>query len=378
MIKKRAFLLVALLLFNNAPVAFAAAKAGDSCKVIGVATKINGKSYKCVLLKGKKVLQLTQATKNTKSNLPSKPAAVSYTTLGLSSEISLKAFNSITTYLDKQPELSAGEVILELSPKASKSLANATFLDMQKGFRFWQSYTPRTTKIRMVFADRSDLDWFKSTMIRIQPGNQDWLPRIYDLATNNPKNAFAGSQGFDSEGNALFFYLPGTDTTPTSPGWQGVGPHEWTHFAQLALSGDIYKVPCWFKEGQATYYGNAISNKEISNWAKISKNQIGSLKSDFPQFYDFNESTLRKWFSEHELDMPNNVCGPDGAFVIGALATEYLAGTIGVEGIHTFETNLKSGMNWKDSLSQVTGKSFEPLMDEIVSFTLKQRIWSQS
>ena len=230
----------------------------------------------------------------------------------------------------------------------------------------------------MVFADRSDLDWFKATMIRIQPGNQDWLPRIYELATNNPKNAFGGSQGFDSAGNALFFYLPGIETTPNSPGWLGVGPHEWTHFAQLELTGDIYKVPCWFKEGQATYYGNAISNKEISNWANISKNQISSLNSEFPQFFDFNESELRKWFAEHELNMPNDVCGPDGAFTIGALATEYLAGTIGVEGIHTFETNLKSGMNWKDSLSQVTGKDFEPLMGEIVTFTLKQRLWSKS
>jgi hypothetical protein len=378
MMKKKAAFLASLLLFINTPIAFGAVKAGDSCKVTGAITKINGKSYKCVLLKGKKVLQLSQVTKNTKPSLPAKSAEISYSNLGLSSEISVKAFKSITTYLDKQPELSAGEVILELSPKASKSLADATFLDMQKGFRFWQSYTPRTTKIRMIFADRSDLDWFKSTMLRIQPGNQDWLPRIYDLATNNPKNAFAGSQGFDSAGNALFFYLPGTETTSNSPGWLGVGPHEWTHFAQLALSGDIYKVPCWFKEGQATYYGNAISNKEISNWANISKNQIGSLKTEFPQFFDFNESTLRKWFAEHEINMPNDICGPDGAFVIGALATEYLAGTIGVEGIHTFEINLKSGMNWKDSLSKVTGKSFEPLMDEIVVFALKQRQWSQS
>jgi hypothetical protein len=331
-----------------------------------------------VLVKGKKVFQLTQTAKNTKPSQPSKPAESSNSTFGLSGETSVKAFKSLTIYLEKQPALSAGEVILELSPNASKSLADATFLDMQKGFRFWQSYTPRTTKIRMIFSDRSDLDWFKSTMIRIQPGNQDWLPRIYDLAKNNPKNAFAGSQGFDSEGNALFFYLPGTETNPNSPGWLGVGPHEWTHFAQLSLTGDIYNVPCWFKEGQATYYGNAISNKEISNWSKISKNQINSLRTDFPAFFDFNESTLRKWFAEHELNMPNNVCGPDGAFVIGALATEYLAGTIGVEGIHAFEINLKSGMNWKDSLSKVTGKSFEPLMDEIVIFALKQRQWSQS
>ena len=376
--EKRVFLIVALLLVANAPDAFGAVKVGDSCKVTGISTKIKGKSYKCALVKGKKVLQLIQIAKTAKPSLPSKPAEIRDSSYGLSGEISLNAFKSITTYLDKQPELSAGDVILELSPSASKTLADATFLDMQKGVRFWQSFTSRTTKIRMVFADRSDLDWFRSTMIRIQPGNQSWLPRIYDLAKTNPKNAFAGSQGFDSTGNALFFYLPGIETTPDSPGWLGAGPHEWTHFAQLELSGDIYKVPCWIKEGQATYYGNAISNKEISNWARISKDQIGSLKTEFPQFFNFNESTLRKWFADHEMNMPNDVCGPDGAFVIGALATEYLAGTIGVEGIHTFETNLKSGMNWKDSLSNVTGKGFETLMDEIVAFALQQRKWSQN
>ena len=376
--KKRVFLIVALLLIANAPDAFGAVKAGDPCKVTGVTTKMKGKSYKCTLVKGKKVLQLIQIAKPAKPSIPSKPAEIIDSAYGLSGEISLNAFKSITTFLDKQPELSAGDVILELSPNASKSLADATFLDMQKGFRFWQSFTPRTTKIRMVFADRSDLDWFKSTMIRIQPGNQSWLPRIYDLARSNPKNAFAGSQGFDSDRNALFFYLPGIETTASSPGWAGVGPHEWTHFAQLELTGDIYSVPCWIKEGQATYYGNAISNKEISNWARISKDQIGSLNTDFPQFFKFDESSLRKWFAEHELNMPNDVCGPDGAFVIGALATEYLAGTIGVEGIHTFETDLKSGANWKESISKATGKSFEPLMGEIVAFVLKQREWSRS
>lgn len=387
---KRVFasLTIASLLFIDAPDALSAIKSGDSCKILGKITVAKGKSYKCVNLKGKRVLQLqprTSKAQSTPTPTPTtssspiaaeSPAPVEKNLYGLSSEIALKGFISVTDYLSAQPELTTGEVLLDLSPNASATLSDATLQDMQKGFRFWQSFTPRTTKIHMVFADRKDLEWFKTTMERIQPNNQEWLPRIYNLAKSQPRNQYAGSNGLDSNGNALFFYLPGTETVPTSGGWLGVGPHEWTHFAQVVITGDSDRLPCWFKEGQATFYGNAISNNSKETWSKIWKGQIQTLKTDHPPFYEMSESTLRKWFADHELNMPNNVCGPDGAFIIGGLATEYLVGTIGVDGVNNFATKIKSNQNWKSAISEVTGKEFEDLMSEIISFVLLQRSWS--
>ena len=88
------------------------------------------------------------------------------------------------------------------------------------------------------------------------------------------------------------------------------------------------------------------------------------------------ESTLRQWFSEHELNTSNNVCGPDGVFTIGGLATEYLVGTVGVEGVTRFQLKLKTDENWKAAISEVTGKPFESLMADIVKFVLLQRTWA--
>lgn len=372
MLRRVGVLLLVSVLLIPTPSAISALKSGNACKVLGSSTVSQGKVYKCVLVKGKKVLQVQPAVKKA----PSLPTPVKDNLFGLSSDLALNAFLEITKYLNKQPELTAGEVILELSPNSSAKLAEATLKDMEKGFRFWQSYTPRTTKIHMVFADRQDLEWFKATMVRIQPGNQEWLPRIYNLAETSPKNQYAGSNGFDSDGNALFFYLPGVETTPTSGGWLGVGPHEWTHFAQGVVTGDVTRGPCWFNEGQATYYGNVISNDSQVGWAKVWKNQIQSLKTDFPSFFQMEESTLRQWFSEHELNTSNNVCGPDGVFTIGGLATEYLVGTVGVEGVTRFQLKLKTDENWKAAISDVTGKPFESLMADIVKFVLLQRTWA--
>jgi hypothetical protein len=88
------------------------------------------------------------------------------------------------------------------------------------------------------------------------------------------------------------------------------------------------------------------------------------------------ESTLRQWFSEHELNTSNSVCGPDGVFTIGGLATEYLVGTVGVEGVTRFQLKLKTDENWKAAISDVTGKPFESLMADIVKFVLLQRTWA--
>ena len=372
----------------NVPVSQASVKAGDACSKLGSIKTVKSVSYKCNSVKGKKIYQAVPA----KKNVPPKPIAVPTLApvtqatpapvpvkfANLSGGISLVAFTNLINYADSQPTLKSGDVILELSPNASQSLADATLKDMQKGFQFWQLFTPSTTKIHMVFADRADLDWFKVTMERIQPGTSDWLPRIYSLASSVPKNAYAGANGRDASGNALFFYLPGTSTVATSSGWLGVGPHEWTHFAQNVMTGDIRNAPCWFKEGQATYFGNAISNNILKEWPIVWRNQILSMKYDYPEFFELNEESLKKWFINHELNMPNDVCGPDGAFMIGGIATEYLVGTIGVDGVNNFQLKLKGGQDWKTAIFQVTGKSYETLMEEIVKFVLLQRSWSLS
>jgi hypothetical protein len=361
----------------------AAIKSGTACKTVGKTVTSNGKTFICTKSAGKKIYKAVVKGATTPVAKPVEPqpikseeAQLSYN--GLSGEISQKAYESLTNYLSKQAPLAGSTVFMELSPLASETLSQSTLLDMEQGFRFWQEFTPTSTKIHMVFADREDLKWFESKMNQIQSGNETWLPRILNLASESKEAAYAGANGRDSQGNALFFYLPGKFTKADSPGWLGVGPHEWTHFAQNVITGDSNKTPCWFKEGQATYYGNAISSGDKSKWASMWRQQLGTLNSDFPDFFRFSESQLLQWFKAHELNMPNNVCGPDGAFMIGGIATEYLVGSIGVEGVNNFMLQIGKGKDWKTAFSEVTGKSYEAEMDAIVKFVIKQREWSLS
>jgi len=367
------------LLFAFMQPADAALKSGSSCKIIGKITTSNEKSFICTKFKGKKIYKLVQKQIPIvkAKDLPTQAEVVDSFD-GLSGSISNTAYQSLKNYLVIQPKLATTSVFMELSPNASVELSQATLQDMQEGFRFWQIYTPATTGIHMIFADREDLKWYETKMNQIQSGNESWLPRILNLASESKEAAYAGANGRDAQGNALFFYLPGKFTKADSAGWIGVGPHEWTHFAQNVMTGDIRKAPCWFKEGQATYYGNAISNKDKNKWSAIWKEQINTLKMDYSKFWGMSEAKLLEWFKSHELNMPNDVCGPDGAFIIGGMATEYLVGTIGIEGVNSFMLQIGQGKDWKSALAEVTGKSYEEEMDAIIKFVLKQREWSHS
>ena len=181
----------------------------------------------------------------------------------------------------------------------------------------------------------------------------------------------------DPQVNALVVVLPGTKTLATTPGWLGVCPQEWTHFAQQAMSGDINRLPCWFKEGQATYFGNAISNNVRDKWRAVWKEQIQTIKYDYMSFFNLSKSELVSWFDSHALNMPNGLCGPDSAFMIGGIAVEYLVGTVGVSGVYDFEARIKRGELWTSALAHISGKSYESEMVDITNFVLLQRDWAQ-
>lgn len=355
--------------------------AGSSCKKAGLIKKSGEYQYVCAKSGKKFVWKKTAFVKLPATPKPSITPApkeeIKDELNGLSSAISKSAFESLTKFLKDQPELTAGKVILELSPNASQSLANWTLLDMQKGFRFWQKYTPPSMGIHMVFADRADMAWFTKTMNTVRADNSDWLPRIVNLANSDVNMALAGANGQDSNGNGFFFFLPGKNTSPNSAGWLGTGPHEWTHLAQMTMTQNRDVYPCWFKEGQATYFGNAISNNDLSQWSKIWKSQLSSLDTDYSSFFSMDKKALEKWFDSHTFNMPQNVCGPDGAFMIGAMAVEYMVGTIGVEGVNNILLQLGKGKNWDDAIAVESGMKVDALMQNIVEFVLLQRAWLQ-
>ena len=375
--------LLSLLLFSLVmpEPAFAKVKKGSTCAKLGKTIAVDGLKLVCTQAGRKKIYRVANPAipKPESSPTPSVPGDVKQIPkASLSGNIADQAYMSLKDYLSKQPALAGTKVFMELSPLASVPLSNSTLLDMQEGFRFWQNYTAASTGIHMVFADREDLKWYETKMNQIQSGNESWLPRILNLASANKEAAYAGANGRDSQGNALFFYLPGKFTQADSAGWLGVGPHEWTHFAQNVMTGDIRNAPCWFKEGQATYYGNAISNNDKTKWPAAWKQQINTLYTDYPRFWELSEAKLLEWFKSHELNMPNDVCGPDGAFIIGGIATEYLVGTIGIEGVNNFMLLIGNGKDWKSAFTEVSGKSYEDQMAAIVQFVIQQRDWAKS
>lgn len=380
--------------------------AGVTCTKVGSVQIYKSKKYTCIRLKGKivwdkgvKVITplplpiptptptpvptLTPTPTPTITLTPTStptPTPTPTTSLhqGLAEKVSIDAFDSILDFQNRQYEIPPGFVFIEQSPHSNRQLAESTLQDLQLGAKFWQNFTSSATKIHIVFADRSDLDWFRDKMSEIQPQNTSWLNRIYNLAKANPLNQYGGSNGYDLQGNSLFFFLPGTSTTASSPGWLGVGPHEWTHSAQWSIAKNFNNLPCWLKEGQATFYGNVLSNSKRDNWANVWKYQLNTLKDDYSQFYTMNAGDLQKWFDNHSYDMPENVCGPDGSYQIGAIATEYLVGTLGVHQMNALLQNLDIRGKWETNLSRLSGKPVSQVMLEVINHILVVRDWLKS
>jgi len=348
-------------------------KASGICPKIGKTAVINSIKYVCQK-NGKKLIWVKKIAKPAPTPTPT-PTPTPAPYQGLVNQAALSAFDSISDYLKATPDIPSGYVFMEMSPHAQQSLADATLKDLQKGAQFWQSFTSTDTKIHIVFADRSDMNWFQEKMTALLPNNTGWLERIVNSAQDQPTSQWAGSNGSDLQGNSLFFFLPGTQTVATSSGWQGVGPHEWTHSAQYAISGDTNRLPCWFKEGQAYLYGNAISNSSRSEWGKHWNYELKAIFWDFQEFYKMDASDLTIWFQKHSYDMPNNVCGPEGAYGIGSMATEYLVGAFGVDQVNKIVAELKTGAKWEPSLEKVTGKSNDEIMRGIIAHVLEVRKW---
>jgi hypothetical protein len=376
------FLVIALAV-QSSP-GFAVNKASGSCLKIGKTATIESIKYVCQK-SGKKLIWVKRvsvpSTIATPTPTPNPLSATSKTSapvtnIGLANEIALSAFNSISEYQKSTPNLPDGYVIVEMSPNAQQSLTDATLKDLQMGAQFWQAFTSASAKIHMVFADRSDLIWFEQKMISLQPNNTNWIGRILTMAQSGGQ--YAGANGGDLQGNFLYFFLPDRSTIATSSGWLGVGPHEWTHTAQQAISGNINRLPCWFKEGQATLYGNAISNNSQSEWASHWKHELNTVRYGFNSFYTLNLQDLAIWFQSHSYNMPNNVCGPEGAGSIGAIATEYLVGTLGVTKINELVAQLNSGGKWEPYLEKLMGKPIDQIMNEIFAYIFEIRKWMTS
>jgi hypothetical protein len=295
---------------------------------------------------------------------------------GLSGPLAQCSYDEISKQLDSQTAVTP-QISVDQSPNAITRLLAPTLKSLSDGVRFWQQVTPSGTSVKVVFASNSDWAWFIPKMTYLQPTNVEYLAVLHARSQACPQCVYAGSNGGTVDGDQLFWFMPVAQTDPTDFNWSAAGPHEWTHFAQQTLLGEINLIPCWLKEGQATYYGDAIGMRNRVAWAAAWRTSIRELdRNGLVDYRTLSQAQILQWFNAHDETIPATSCGPGGTFIMGAMASEYLLGTLGHQGMVDFLRDTRRTHDWRISLSKSLGVPISTAMDQITSFVTAERDWA--
>ncbi len=374
---------ITALLISVIPNSYAAITAGSTCAKVGATSTYAGKKYTCIKSgkklvwnKGVKVSTLKPVATPTPTPTPTPVPTPTPSNPGLSGPLAQRAYDEISKQLDSQPAVTL-QISVDQSPNALTRLLDPTLQTLKDGLRFWQQATPRGSSVKVVFASNNDWAWFIRKMTDLQPTNAAWLAPLQIRSQTCPLCQYAGYNGGTVEGDQLFWFMPTPQTDPTNYAWAGAGPHEWTHFAQQSLTGNINLIPCWLKEGQATYYGNAIAMRNQAEWVSAWRSGIRTLDQDgLPDYRTLDQAQILQWFNTHDESIPATSCGPGGAFFMGAMASEYLLGTLGHQGMVDLLVDIGRTRNWRLSLSKSLGVSISTAMAQIASFVATERDWA--
>jgi hypothetical protein len=156
---------------------------------------------------------------------------------------------------------------------------------------------------------------------------------------------------------------------PRDENFQTTIEHEWVHNVQGKLAdpsmigeGGQTLLPCWFKEGQASFYGNAIGYRSnYGGYLKVRRWNLNNLENRMQVINQNLAGTLK------ELDEKFNPfsCGNSGGYSIGALAVEKMVLMKGHTGVVDFMKSVKSELSWRKAFVKVYGVEADVWIDKI-------------
>ncbi len=252
--------------------------------------------------------------------------------------VETRAFRIVLREYLAQPE-GALSLDLRIDPK-TPSWGNRIKKGMEAGARLWgTSPAGSPTKVAYISADG---EWIYNE------ANRDGF-----MEENRKEEIFrtdcqAGWNGNGDPSKSFWFYKYSENFCLTNVGFYQVPAHEYTHYAQDALSGYLWgrtpRVP-WLDEGLASYIGAALGpmsdmrNDLRSMW--VGQMRRGAKNLDF--FSKGDESVYR---SSNWQDV----------YAQGAIANEALVALIGISGVKSIYSSLsKSGTTYDSAFIANTG-----------------------
>jgi hypothetical protein len=233
--------------------------------------------------------------------------------------------------------------------------------------KFWRDEFA-VRKISIIVGNNDQLLWIKEQLeLATNYKYEDWYKNFsIGLPQRRCNNYNAGSYGLDKNGYFLqsFTLYPADCITeePQDANYRTTIEHELTHAAQSAVTGNrVQLFPCWFKEGQASYYASVLGNTESYESMKESL----KFQTRFIRGVDPKE---RLKILDEKYN--NFTCGQDGGYALGSLAVQQLVIKFSHQKILDFMIKTNSKGSWRIAFTETFGQSFEEFVDNLDDQTL--------
>ena len=350
-------LLVAFLCFTQAYGAEAAtAKAGASCSKLKATSVVNGKKFTCIK-SGKKLVWDKGITVPISADQIAKSARVA--------DIR-KAFDAIAV-IAKSTSIQATNLKIVSSPEVKQdSIKN---IEARYSFvaSFFDAQLSANSPVAIVISTNSEIAWTASEIEKLSNNSfSEWLKNFSKMSLDNPCGPYynAGSVGKTSDGRILNNYnLFGKSCPaqlPSDENFRTTVEHEWVHNVQNAVSVNLdinqnplnQNMPCWFREGQAVFYGGVLGYRnDYSGYLKVRNWNMKNGVYGKPLMRTDISQTLIKLDEGYD----RFACGIDGGYSIGSLAVEKMILLRGHQGVLAFMKELKKTTYWQEAFEIAYG-----------------------
>jgi hypothetical protein len=385
--RKKVLLLLVLALVVGAitPVATAAVKPGAKCTKQGQISTTAGKKYTCVksgkkLVWNKGVAVKAAARPDLNPVLkPAEPTPTPTPTPSIDRKDWELIYLKIWDEFEKSQNQGSFPFDYKLGPTVNQDKARESIAAYDKAMKPWLAILDgaKVSPVIWTIMSEKDYAWWKQVVEQQESTapNYAWNPVSNMLGhCQLSSNAFCG-YGATYKSNTpeykfLQYNVIGSNYSQ-SPNGNTVN-HESVHFYQLSVvQGFPRDLPCWYVEGQASLYGNALEHN-LTSQRSSSIRQRDNFKGIVRQYQPSADSFTTKNWTEILKNMyqPHISCSSQQdyfKYAVGMFAWEHLYEKFGPKVMHQVLLDFKEGKSFDQASQARLGLNLEELNEKLAT-----------
>lgn len=358
---------IALVIASQSSPAFASIKAGNTCSKAGTTAISTGVKFTCVK-KGKKLVwnngvAIQIASKISPTSVTPSPSPSSEPTnskVEVEKTKAEKDYDAITL-LSKDSSLNAGFKVNTITYEAVLPQTTEHLVAKYKNvYNFWSHFVSGLKDLTLIIGTGDDVKWLADQIEKFN-GHPDDL--FYQSNVEGVKRAPC----IDFTAGSLFLLTDVYVNTyrvypkqcafqePNRPEYIGAPFHEFTHNMQTTLAGDARLLPCWMKEGQATFFETNLGS--AGNYEEFTKTKkYWTSKTD--------KSMIATNLMKLGTNYGDGNCSRDGGYQYGYTAMQVLVNQYGLEKSIDFLKEIKVTKDWKIAFKNIYSSEFEEWLNK--------------